>query len=272
MTRRSPELLYAGLAIFVITAAYVLGTNLLRSVPAASGLYGHSLGILGFLLMLSTETLYSLRKRSRRARWGRTSTWLRIHIFTGIVGPYLVLLHTAWKFNGLAGALTLLTGLVVLSGFVGRYIYTAVPRTVEGAEIEAAELEAEISAAEDELRRRLAGQPGLADRVAGRLGDLRRTPENPLRFVLTRPFVEWGQRLQWWRERREWQAAAGDQARELEALLQRSRTLRSQAASLTVARRLLSTWHAVHIPVGVVLFTVAFVHIGAAVYYATLLR
>ena len=272
MRRRSTELLYAALAIVVITAAYLLGTSRLESVPAASGLYGHGLGILGFLLMLSTETLYSLRKRSRRARWGRTSTWLRIHIFTGIVGPYLVLLHTAWKFNGLAGVLTLLTGLVVASGFVGRYIYTAVPRTVEGAEIEATDLEAEIRAAEEELQRRLAGRPELAERVAERLGSLRRTPENPLRFLLTRPFVEWRQRLQWWRERREWQAVAGGQARELEDLLQRSRMLRGQAASLTLARRLLSAWHAVHIPVGVVLFTVAFVHIGAAVYYATLLR
>ena len=199
MTRRSPELLYAGLAVALITAAYLLGTNLLRSVPAASGLYGHGLGILGFLMMLSTETLYSLRKRSRQARWGRTSTWLRIHIFTGIVGPYLVLLHTAWVFNGLAGALTLLTGLVVASGFVGRYIYTAVPRTVGGAEIETAELEAEIRAAEEELQRRLAGRPALAERAEERLATLRQTPEDPLRFLLTRPFLEWRQRLQWWR-------------------------------------------------------------------------
>ena len=44
--------------------------------------------------------------------------WLEFHIFTGIVGPYLVLLHTSWKFNGLAGVVMLLTGVIVLSGFI----------------------------------------------------------------------------------------------------------------------------------------------------------
>jgi len=270
--RRSGELLYAALAIVIITAAYLLGTNLLEAVPAASGLYGHGLGIVGFLLMLSTETLYSLRKRSRRARWGRTSTWLRLHIFTGIVGSYMVLLHTAWRFNGLAGVVALLTGLVVASGFVGRYIYTAVPRTVEGVEVEAVELKAQIKSVEADLQRRLAGQPEMAGHVVERLNALRQVPESPVRFVLSRPFLEWGRRLQWWRERREWQAVAGPQARELEELLHRDRTLRGQVASLALARRLLSVWHSVHIPVGVVLFTAAFVHIGAAIYYATFLR
>jgi hypothetical protein len=272
MTRRSPELLYAGIAIALITAAYLLGIRRLESVPAASGLYGHGLGILGFLLMLSTETLYSLRKRSRSARWGRTATWLRIHIFTGLVGPHMVLLHTAWRFSGLAGVVTLLTGLVVASGFVGRYIYTAVPRTTGGVELEAAELRAEVQAVEAELKRWLADRPDVAERVAARLDALRQVPDNPARLLLTRPFLEWGQRLRWWCERREWQALAGGQARELEDLLRRSRALRGQVASLALARRTLSTWHAVHIPVGVVLFTAAFVHIAGAIYFATFLR
>ena len=43
-------------------------------------------------------------------------------------------------------------------------------------------------------------------------------------------------------------------------------------AALRWARRTLATWHAIHIPLGMVLFVTAFTHIGAAVYYATLLR
>jgi hypothetical protein len=35
---------------------------------------------------------------------------------------------------------------------------------------------------------------------------------------------------------------------------------------------MLGLWHAIHIPVGMVLFTAAFIHIVAAVYYATLLH
>ena len=71
MKRRSRELWYALGAVVLITLVYVGVTAQLGAVPAAGNLFGHGLGILGFLLMLMTETLYSLRKRSRSARWSR---------------------------------------------------------------------------------------------------------------------------------------------------------------------------------------------------------
>ncbi len=173
--------LAAGIVITGIYALVVLGT---RQIPPAKELFGHGIGILGFILMLMTEVLYSLRKRSRLARWGSMATWLRFHIVTGLVGPYLVLLHSSWKFNGLAGAATLFTVVIVMSGFVGRYIYTRIPRTMDGVEIES----------------------GLS----------------------------------------------------LEALRR--------------ARQLMALWHTIHIPIGMALFTAAFVHAGAALYYATLTK
>lgn len=185
--RKNRELWFSLLAVLIITAIYVFVVRQTRAIPAASGFFGHLIGVIGFILMLMTETLYSLRKRSRLARWGSMAEWLRFHIFTGIVGPYMVLLHTSWKFNGLAGATTALTVIIVFSGFIGRYIYTRIPRTVEGVE--------------------LASPSG-----------------------------------------------------------------QFQAAALAGARRALAIWHAVHIPIGMALFTAAFIHIGAALYYATLLR
>ncbi len=92
--------LLAFLACLVIAASYGGVLLFTQSVPAASGFYGHTIGIVGFVLMLMTETLYSLRKRSRSARWGRMADWLQFHIFTGIVGPFMVFLHSSWKFNG----------------------------------------------------------------------------------------------------------------------------------------------------------------------------
>lgn len=186
MKHSSKELWLALLAILLITAVYALVVFITRTIPPAGDLFGHLIGLLGFVLMLMTEVLYSIRKRSRSARWGRMSSWLQFHIFTGLVGPYLVLLHSSWKFNGLAGATTLLTAIIVVSGFVGRYIYTRIPRSLDGGELDAP------------------------------LGGL-------------------------------------------------------QAAALVRARRLLAIWHAVHIPIGVALFTSAFIHIGAALYYATLM-
>ena len=134
--RTNRELWLSFIAVVFVTFTYLFVVAWQGSLPRAREFFGHSIGILGFVMMLMTETLYSLRKRSRSARWGRMSDWLEFHIFTGIVGPYLVLLHTSWKFNGLAGATTLLTVIIVVSGFIGRYIYTRIPRTLEGTELE----------------------------------------------------------------------------------------------------------------------------------------
>jgi len=184
MLRGNRELWWAVGVGILITVVYGAVVFFSRGIPAAGDLFGHGLGILGFILMLMTETLYSLRKRSRSASWGKMSSWLQFHIFTGLVGPYMVLLHSSWKFNGLAGAVTLLTIIIVVSGIVGRYIFTRIPRTLDGLEIE------------------------------GTLSE----------------------------------------------------------AALRQARQLLALWHMIHIPIGMALFISAFVHIGAALYYATFLK
>lgn len=268
------ELWLVLLTNLAITAFYLLVVWRLGSIPRASEFFGHSLGIIGFLFMLMTETLYSLRKRTRSARWGRMSTWLKFHIYTGLVGPYMVLLHTSWKFSGLAGVVMLLTAIVVISGFIGRYIYTAVPRTPEGIEVTAEELERAFAAAEAELQRWLAQRPPSTQQIARRLVELSEIPaeeRSPL-LVLGRALLEWEYRWRMWREKRRMDKAARAQAKQLERLLARRRALRRQLASLAMARRLLGLWHTVHIPLGVALFTLAFIHIAAAIYYATLLR
>ena len=154
MLRKSRELIFAVIAMVFITLAYLLVQAATREIPSASGFWGHSLGVLGFVMMLMTEILYSLRKRSKRgARWGRMSNWLEFHIFTGLVGPFMVLIHPGWEFKGLAGVLSLLTVLMVFSGILGRYIYTAVPRASNGAEISLQELEFSALQLEAELAR-----------------------------------------------------------------------------------------------------------------------
>lgn len=129
--------MYSLAAIVAITALYVLAYRQAGRFPVASSLVGHGIGILGFVLMLATATLYTIRKRRTDASWGSMEAWLQFHMVTGLVGPYMVLLHTSMRFWGLAGVAMLLTVVVVISGLVGRYLYTAVPRAVEGAEPDA---------------------------------------------------------------------------------------------------------------------------------------
>jgi hypothetical protein len=198
------------------------------------------------------------------------SSWLQFHIFTGLVGPYMVLLHTSWKFNGLAGMVMLLTIIIVASGFLGRYIYASVPRDVDGIEIEANELELRIRNVDQELQSWLASRPELYKSLAGRISSTRISPGN--RLVFGRAIDEWNARMKWWRVSSRMDKGARAQAKQLNDLLRRERILRRQLASIALTRQMLGFWHAIHIPFGMVLFIAAFIHIGAAIYYATLLH
>lgn len=273
MTQRgNPELWAAFVAVLAITLFYILAVAMLGEVPGSSDLIGHTIGILGFILMLMTETLYSWRKRSRQARWGRMAQWLNFHIFTGIVGPYMVLFHSAWDFKGLAGLTMLLTVLIVLSGFIGRYIYTAVPRSADGVELEAGQLEAQIGATQADLESWMAQEPQAAQALQPFLSGESNAAGAGTALVLERSWSDWRERRRWRQARRAMSPEIRQQADRLHLLARRQQVLRRQMASLGMARRMLALWHTVHIPIGMVLFVAAGIHIVAAFYYATLLR
>jgi hypothetical protein len=268
MVTNTRELWFAFAAIILITIFYLLVVILLGGIPAASGFFGHSLGVLGFVLMVMTETLYTLRKRTRDARWGRMSSWLQFHIFTGLVGPYLVLLHSSWKFNGLAGIVMLMTGMVVLSGFIGRYIYTAIPRTADGLEVTALALQRHLRVAEAELNGWLAKRPEASRYFSGQL-----VVAGPVAPVTSKSFIFGrGNPLARWVSKLRMDATTRNQLIQLENLISRRDRLSRQATALLRARRWLAIWHTVHIPLGLALFTAAIIHMLAAIYYATLLR
>jgi hypothetical protein len=264
LVRAHREIYLAFLAILLITGLYI-GIAHRLSLPASSGLFGHGIGILGFLLMLATETLYSIRKRARSARWGRMRTWLQFHIFTGIVGPYLVLLHSAFEFRGLAGIVTLMMGIVVLSGFIGRYIYTSVPHTPEGVMVALDELERELTQTDEEIKNRFPVD------TRGVLSEFQ-TPPKQYDVLFGRVLLRWRANMAWRKRLHQADEETRQRMLQIDALRKRRNDLVLQIRSAAVARRILAVWHSIHIPLGVSLFVAAFVHIGAALYYATLAR
>jgi len=257
------ELIVALAAVVVIGVWYALAAR--GGAPRPGSLLGHSLGVLGFLMMLSTETLYSLRKHLRGFHYGRMRTWLQVHIFTGIVGPFLVLLHSAGKFNGLAGVLTLLTLVIVLSGLVGRYVYTAVPRNLDGTLVAICDLEAQIDEVDRELHALCAPELGM------KLARVTSLPARPWQAMLFRPILSSGRREM---DRLlsaldEGQQEHAERMRQL--LTQRRRSL-LHVYTWEVTRDLLSLWHSFHVPLSGALFALAGVHVVAALYYGTLSR
>jgi cytochrome b561 len=123
---RSAELHAALAAIVVVSVVYASVAR--QGLPAASGLFGHGIGVAGFVLMVVAETAYTWRKRPGRNGPGPARVWLQVHVFVGLVGPYMVLLHGAFRFRGLAGALMLLVLAVVASGVIGRFGYAEAAR------------------------------------------------------------------------------------------------------------------------------------------------
>lgn len=268
MNRNRRELWYALLAVVLITLGYVIFTSRMGTGPASSSLFGFLLGVIGFIFMVMTETLYSLRKRNRlAARWGRADSWLRFHIFTGIVGPYMVLLHTAWRFNGLAGAVTLAMVIIVGSGFIGRYIYTMIPRTAVGIKLGGRDLETYIDSTEKQLQRWFVNNSSLASSLPQDLISRPSLSANPWALIFGRLYDGWIFRWRWVRDTR---GIHGRQLRELKKLLITRRELCYQIASLMLAQRILALWHMVHVPLGIALFSTAFIHIGVALYYVVL--
>ena len=238
------------------TRGYVPSHRLLR--PA--GRAGEMFGIAGLLIMCMT-LVYAARKKFRGlSRIGTTKTWLEIHIFCGLVGPVLVTLHTAMKFNGVVSIAYWSMVLVVLSGFVGRYLYVRIPKSLRGTEISLEELDARAI----ELKGQLAAEglptraPAPASRSSSRalaragfvLGD----------FALGRGLAQLHGEL----------AAAGIAPARLVAadrLIRERATLLRRIATLDTSKKLFHLWHVFHKPFVYVMLAIAAVHVAVALYF-----
>ena len=206
-----------------------------------SGWLAHSMGMAG-LLMMTVPVLYSVRKKWRLlARLGQMRQWLNVHIFCGIVGPVLVTFHAAMKFNGLISVAYWSMALVVLSGFVGRYLYVRMPRTIKGVEMGYEEIVGRANAIRAELTA-TGLDAGLVERLVERRGQ-RRARRSLLRAGAPPALVGDAVRL----------------ARERSFLLRRLKYLER-------TRRLFAMWHIFHQPLVYVMFVIAAAHVWLAIY------
>ena len=144
----------------------------------------------------------------------------------------------------------------------------AIPRNADGMEIEAGELQRQIEVLEAEI----GGWLGRRPDVSKQLLRYSTVSESGSAQGIGNPFGELSYRINLWNIRRKMDPQTRVQAASLAVLLNRRRSLDRQRVLLAQARRLMALWHTLHVPIGLALFTAAFIHIGAAIYYATLLR
>lgn len=128
-----------------------------RSPSFAGSFWGGVLGISGAALML-IPLLYSIIKRigwikvavTRHISLRTLLTW---HIYAGILGPILGLLHTGHKFESVVGiTLTSLMLVVVFSGFIGRYLLSFISSEIKDKKALLAKLEQQYHQAALELQ------------------------------------------------------------------------------------------------------------------------
>ena len=151
---------------YYLAPAFKKARHALNPILRQSGSTGHLLGIIGTFFMLLL-LLYSIRKRFRFASgWGSLNVWLSAHIFLGIAGPALVLFHSAFKFSGIVSIAFWSMALVVASGVVGKYIFTLIPRSLSGMELNRIELEAEEIGLTFEMRKLLPAAHPFWQRLA----------------------------------------------------------------------------------------------------------
>ncbi len=244
------------------------GGYALVAAPSGGHPFGHWLGIIGTALMVATETLYSMRKRISWLRWaGPLRFWLSFHIFTGIVGPFLVLLHTAFQFRGLAGVTLGLTVLVAASGFLGRYFYTAIPHTMAGAEANSTELASEIGRVQNSLGELVARRSSAVKALIEADARRKRVQRNALMLVLLRSWDERRYRSRLHDQVRKLEKTEKQKLADIERMLVQRRNIERQMRALEAARRLLSVWHVAHVPMGLTLFGSVAIHVGATLYF-----
>ncbi len=232
-----------------------------------SGPGGNVLGIVGTLFMFMT-LLYVARKRMKILRnSGSILGWLEFHVFCGLFGPILITFHTSFKFNGLISVAYWSMVLVVLSGFVGRYLFVRIPKTIRGQELSRNEIEERVS----ELKARLA-ESTIPVSLLLKIEEAERAAVEGA--GQQRTFLQLiGSELQARRRtaalRKEIRQSGLNRALLHETLdvVHERAILLQRIARLKRTRQLFQVWHVFHRPLVWLMFAIFFIHLGVAVYF-----
>jgi hypothetical protein len=232
---------------------------------------GYALGIAGLAAMLAL-LLYSVRKRWLRVHGlGPLRHWFRIHMLLGVLGPIAILFHANFRVGSRNGAVALVSMLLVAgSGFIGRYVYTRVHHGLFGHKRTLREVTGDAESSRGALGATLASCPPLAELVRAHemklLGSSRLPGTGPGRVLLlgvrTRATARRARRLLAVSAR-----SGGIPRDEAERSVRVHLEAMRRVAAFAFYERVLSLWHAVHLPLCVLLFMAAAVHIVAVHLY-----
>ena len=213
--------------------------------------------------MMVLMLLYSVRKRvGALRRLGPLGRWLDVHIYLGVFGPLLVVLHSSFKVQGLVALSFWSMVIVASSGVLGRYLYLQIPRTRAGEERALAELEAEDRDLSGQLRTRFrldeAQIAGLDALVAvptrvGLLGGFARLVTDDLRLRSgLRAFA------------RSCRSVPAPVFADFERVVRQKAQVHRRILLWDRVHELFHYWHVLHKPFAVVMYLFMIVHVAVA--------
>jgi hypothetical protein len=271
---RGDLLLYALLALLAGAAWRITELKLFKPNDDVS----YWIAVAGGLMMLALFS-YPLRKYVRfMQHLGQVKWWFWVHLFLGIGGPWLILVHSSFHVGSLNAGVALYSMLIVVaSGVVGRFIYVRVNRGLDGERTGLAELCERAGMVESDARSKLDFSPEVKARLLA--FEQKELAANPgwlhyLRQATVLPvqqYVGYQRCARELRRRvREMAAAQGWtdvelQRRERRALKLADRYLNAvvRVAQYTAYQRMFALWHLAHLPFVYLLIISAVVHVIA---------
>ena len=228
-----------------------------------SGLIGHGLGIIGTLFIVIGVFSYMARKRYRfLARFGRLKYWLEFHIFLCILGPIMILYHTAFKFGGIVSVSFWSMVVVVASGVIGRYIYLQIPRSMEGRELSLNEVREMKSNLNVHIKNRFNLDENSYNAIleytsinsqeqngGEKIRTIRRNKENKISIKRLKKTL------------RNYRLSEGS-IRGITKLIKNEISLNKKLQRLQTMQRLFKYWHIVHLPFALIMLVIMIIHVG----------
>lgn len=243
---------------------------------------GYWIGVTGGVMMLLLFS-YPLRKHFSFARnWGRVKWWFLVHMFLGVGGPLLILLHSTFRVGSLNAAVALYSMVAVaVSGVIGRFIYARVNRGLRGEQASLNDLRLRAGLQQADTKSRLS----FAPQVEARLVAFEKVEINAqagwatyIRQVFWLPVQQWfvyhecaselHQILTQFARRDRWtQNDFHMREKHTKKLVNQYLSAVTRVAQFTAYERMFSLWHVAHIPFVYLLLISAVVHVLAVHMY-----
>jgi hypothetical protein len=228
------------------------------------GFLGHGYGMIGTLMMLLL-LLYSLRKRTRVfGKIGAVSRWLDVHIYFGIIGPLLIVLHTSFKLNGIVAVSFWSMVAVALSGVIGRYLYLQIPRGIRGNELSMKEIEEMDNKLTFEILNSYEIEPDVLEKIQTRILGNINPDRNAIALLFTIFIADIFRIFSYARIKKEIRKTIGlptSQLKELVKITRRKALIHRRVILLDKIHKLFHYWHVIHKPFAIIMYLIMIVHV-----------